>query len=134
MPLPLLGALVVLGIGGVVLLVHLLRLSRPLGFADEAAARAAYLADYPDDEVVSVLLADDGHAAVLGTRAGLGLVAALGAGRLTRRLGPGDLSGVEERRGALRLRLDDWGAPAVTLACADAARRSEMKRMLEEGR
>lgn len=134
MSLPVFAALVVAGIGGVVLLVRLLRMSRPLGFADEAAARAAFLADFPDEVVGAVLVSDDGRAAVLRAAGAVGLVAAIGAGRLTRRLGPGDLSRVEEAEGGLRARLADWGAPVVAIACADDARRAEMKRMLEESR
>lgn len=132
MPLPLLGALVALGIGGLVLLVHLLRLSRPLGFADEAAARAAYLADHPEDEIRASLMSDDGRAAVFRTGAGAGFVVALGAGRVTRRLAAGDLKAIEDLPGALRLRLADWGAPAVVIACADPERRAEIRQLLEE--
>lgn len=132
MPLHILGALVVLGIGGVVLLVHLLKMSRADGFADAAAARNAFLADFPETETGEATLTDDRRAAILTTAAGAGLVMRFGAGRLTRLIGPGDVSRIEDRPGALRLRLADFGAPVIDLAFADDGKRAEVKRILEK--
>ena len=132
MPLHILGALVFFGIGGVVLLVHLLKMSRADGFADAETARAAFLADFPEAETGEAALTDDRRAAVLATGAGAGLVMRFGAGRLTRLIGPGDVRRIEERPGALRLRLADLGAPVIDLAFADDGKRAEMKHILEE--
>ena len=132
MPLHILGALVVIGISGVVLLVHCLKMDRAEAFADAAAAEAAFLADFPAVVIGEASLCDDARAAVMTTGAGVGIVIRFGAGRLTRLLGPGDVRAVEERSGALRLRLADFGAPVIDLAFADDGKRAEMKRILEE--
>lgn len=131
MPLEILGVLVVLGIGGVVLLVHLTRLSKPALLTDEAAARAAFLADYPDARIRAAHLADDNRAALIEAEDAPGLVAVIGAGRLTRRLAPGEVSALKAHETGLRLRLADWSAPEIDFACADGARRDTLKRLIE---
>lgn len=131
MPLPVLGALVVFGIGGVVLLVHLLRMSRRTVFDDEAAVRACFDHDYPDRRISEVALADDRRAALVLTDAGPGAVTSLGDGAVTRLFSPGDVRKVEERESGLRLALADFGAPTLSFSCADGARRARVKRMLE---
>ncbi|MEL7465791.1 MAG: hypothetical protein AAFN79_17105 [Pseudomonadota bacterium] len=131
MPLQLLGALVIFGIGGVVLLVHFLRLSKRRAFADESAARAALAHDYPDAEIAAVLLADDGRGAVFSTAGGAAVTTSFGDGWFIRALGPGDVRRLRERGARLHVSLDDFGAPSISLPFADPARRAAAKAMLE---
>ena len=131
MPLEILGALVVFGISGVVLLVHLLRMSPRKVFADEADARAAFSADYPEAAVEHLAMSDDGRAAVLATNRGPAAVTVVGDGTLTRLFAGGDIRRIEERTGRLRIVLDDFGAPNLTLAFAEPERRAEAKTILE---
>ncbi|MEL6794936.1 MAG: hypothetical protein AAFU55_13095 [Pseudomonadota bacterium] len=131
MPLPILGALVVFGIGGIVLLVHLLRMSKRLSFADEAAARAVLAHDHPDAEIRDVLLTDNRSAAIFSTSAGPAVTTAFGDGWFTRAFEPGDVKEVREEQARLHVRLDDFGAPSISLALADPARRAAAKAILE---
>lgn len=132
MPLEILGALVVFGIGGVVLLIHLLRMSRPTAFGDDAEARRVFAADYPEPVIRALILAEDGRAVVLETDHGPGLLTAFGNGRFTRLFSRGDIRRVDDRGGRLRVILDDFGAPSLTIAFADPQRRAAAKAMLEK--
>lgn len=131
MPLPILGALVVFGIGGIVLLVHLLRMSKRLVLRDEADARAVFAHDYPDARIGDVLLTDDGDGALFSTSDGPAVATAFGDGWFTRALRSGDVKEVRETKARLHVRLDDFGAPSISLAIADHARRAAAKAILE---
>ena len=63
MPLELLLVLVIGGIAGIAVLLHVLGFSRSLTFEDEAAARAAWLRAFPDDTVTGVTLSESQSAA-----------------------------------------------------------------------
>lgn len=67
MPLPVLLALVVAGIGGIALLLHLTGRSRTLAMTPESAT-AEWLRQYPDDEVLEALPAHDGRAELIVAR------------------------------------------------------------------
>ncbi len=123
MPLEVLGPLVVVGIGAIVLLVHLLGWSKARAL-DEAGAVAALAADFPDAAAARVVLGDDGASALVETSAGLGLVRAVGVGTLTRVLGPGGGT-AREREDGVAIAMADFGAPEVRVRLADAARRAE---------
>lgn len=117
MPLPILLALVVGGIGGLVLLVHLLGWTKRPEFAGEHEARDGFLTDYPGADIRTVILAADKRAALLKTSGGWGYVALIGEGRLTRAWG-GECS-VERRGTSLRIRIDDFTAPALVFQAKD---------------
>ena len=124
MPLPLLGALVVLGIGGLVLLIHLLGWSKRPHYADAAEATAALLADYPNVEIRDVALADDGRAALFDLAEGVGFAAPFGEGRLTRLITDDDVKKVDEAPDGLTIWLSDYTAPRLTIALTDQAART----------
>ena len=131
MPLELLGALVVCGIGGVVLLVHLLGMSPKGRFSDENEARSALAADYPGLKVSEIALSDDGRAAVLATDRGPAAVKLMGTGIMTRLFAPGEIRRTDDRQGRLRVILNDFGAPSLTLPFTDPKRRAAAKEILE---
>lgn len=130
MPLPVLGALVVLGIGGLVLLIHLLGWSRRPQYADEAEAREALLTDYPHARIHGVDLADDRRAALFDLAEGVGFAAPFGDGRLTRVIAAEDVVGIDEAPDGLTIRLTDYTAPRLTVKLADAATRQAWAKRL----
>ena len=134
MPLPVLGALVVLGIGGLVLLIHFLGWTRRPQYADETEATEALLTDYPHASVRRVALADDRRAALFELAEGVGFAAPFGEGRLTRVIGPGDVRRVDEGPEGLIIRLTDYTAPQLTVTMTDpASRQAWAKRLMNEG-
>lgn len=119
MPLPVLLALVAGGISGIALLLHLSGRSRR-AMLTQATATAAWLREYPEDAVVEATVAADGHAALILTRAGKGLVWAMGADTTARPLRDFDLL---ETRAGMTVHFRDFSAPRVTLRLDDFERR-----------
>lgn len=120
MPLTLLLPLVVLGIAGIGVLLHLSGQSRPFVIPDAETARREWLRHWPGDTVRAVHLS--GGAALIETAQGeagqgLGLVRPFGADTVAHRL-----TGMTERGAALRLSFGDIAAPAVTLTLPPATR------------
>ncbi|MGB0507950.1 MAG: hypothetical protein ACPGGK_17320 [Pikeienuella sp.] len=126
MPLPLLLFLVVGGIGGVVLFVHLLGWSAPRQFEDEAAAIKAFAIDYPDAEITSVQLSDDHLNAIFITHAGIGLIASMGAGFMARMIGMGDIENVDNTQAGLIISLADFTAPKLVFKLQNANAREKL--------
>jgi hypothetical protein len=115
MPLTVLLLLVVLGIAGIGVLLHLGGASRRFDISDEPVARREWARHRPHDAVVAVHLA--AGAALIETEQGLGLLRPFGADTVAH--------GVAEMRavsGALRIGFADFAAPPVRLALDDAAR------------
>lgn len=112
MPLEFLGLLVVGGIAGIALLLHLLGLSTSQQFVSEKDARAAWLRHRPDDQIVSVLLTQDHSAALIETKTGKGLVWSFGADSTARDL---DLAKISETAQGLTFTLPEFTAPKVAL-------------------
>lgn len=112
MPLSLLLPMVILGIAGIALLLHLLGLSRPALLASEAAARAAWLREFPEDTPTRVVLSHDNHAALIDTAQGRGIVWPMGADTVARYL-----TGAEIIRTSTGLNIDlpDYTAPRIRL-------------------
>lgn len=112
MTLPLLLALVIGGIAAIAAILHLLGLSRPLQFADEEAARTAWLREFPDAPPARVILSHDRHAALIETAQGAGVVWPMGADSTAR-----ELTGARiDRTGdGLLIRLPDYTAPRIRL-------------------
>lgn len=119
MPLEILLFLVVGGIAGIALALHLMGMSRaePL---DEAAARAGWLRQFPDDAVEHLRLARNGRAALVRTAAGRGVVWRFGADTVAYRLDDVRLS---EVAAGLHLRFADFGTPKLILQLAPDERR-----------
>ena len=126
MSLGLLAVMVVFGVSGVVLLVHLTGGSRRARLEDEAVAQARFAIDYPDLAIVAAYLTQDGDAAFLALKDGrAGIVAAVGDRFLTRVAGAHDLVGAPRITGpvlTLRLRDFTWPGGAFTFAGEDEAR------------
>ena len=112
MSLGVLIALVVGGIAGIAILTHLFGLSARGRFEGEDDARAAWVREFPRIPARSVTLARDGHAALVATDQGPGLVWSFGADTTARLL-----YGARVTRTAtgLDIRLPDITAPRITL-------------------
>ncbi len=128
MPLEILLALVILGIAGIALLLHLTgrsartRLSAP-------SARAHWLRHFPDDTVLDVTVADSGDAALVRTPAGPGLLWAFGADTVARPLQGFDLL---DTRDGVRVIFHDFAAPSVRLTLTPDERASWRQDMTQE--
>lgn len=111
MPLPVLIAIVAVGIVVVVLVVHLTGGSHTAEFDSEEAALERFMIDYPEAQVRKCILSKDRHDAVLELDDGqVGLVHAFGAHFLTRLV----------RRGEMTARAGATEESAVDLATGDA--------------
>ena len=112
MPLHILGPMVVIGVIGVAILLHLMGLSKRLRF-DESTARAAWLRHFPDASVRTVHVAPDGHAALIHSTDGPGIVWAMGADSAARFVHG---ARPEQRPDQLVLHFRDIGTPTIRLA------------------
>lgn len=130
MPLPLLLALVVGGIGAIALILHVLGHSRPLRLAHAGEVRARWLREFPDDQVTQVVLCGDGRAALVMTRRGPGLVYAMGADSAVHGLNG---ARIRETARGLRIDLNDFAAPGVTLTLGPQAK-ARWRDLLEAAR
>ena len=112
MPLEVLLPMVVVGIAGITLILHVLGLSRPARLADEAEARAAWLDEFAEDKPMTVTLSRDGRAALVKTSRGRGVVWPMGADTTARYL---DGARVLHTQRGLRIDLPDYTAPRIHL-------------------
>ena len=119
MPLEILLTLVIGGIAGIALLLHLAGRSRRCVLSREGA-EAAWRRHFPGDRIAEVTVAHDGHAALVLTDRGPGLLWAFGADTVARRLRDYDLI---DRGDRLRVVFHDFTAPAVSLALDASERR-----------
>lgn len=113
MPLTILLPMVIIGIAGITLLLHLLGLSRRATMRDEQAARAAWLMEFPEDTPLRVVLSHDHHAALVDTNKGHGIVWPMGADTTARYL---DGAQITRTAKGLRIDLPDYTAPHIHLA------------------
>lgn len=118
MPLNVLLILVVGGIALTALLLHLLGKSR-LTVLSAEDARTAWHRHFPDDEILELTVAQDGHAALVQTGQGPGLLWSFGADTVARHLRDFD---VLEKPDHLCVIFHDFTAPRVTLHLSDAER------------
>ncbi|MHA6263380.1 hypothetical protein ACXYMO_09270 [Arenibacterium sp. CAU 1754] len=125
MPLNVLLLLVIGGIGAIVVLLHLLGKSGKLVMAPEDA-RAEWHGHFPDDMITDVLLAADGHSALIETEQGSGLLWAFGADTTGRRLRDFDIM---DHKTGLRVLFHDYTAPTVTLHLTEIEKRVWRERM-----
>jgi len=112
MPLSILLPMVVMGIAAIAVLLHLLGLSRRATLPNVAAARAAWLREFPTDAPIHVTLCANRSAALIASENGRGVVWPMGADTTARYL-----TGVRARRTKTGLRLDlpDYTAPRIHL-------------------
>lgn len=124
MPLEILLALVICGISAIAALLHLTgRSRRRVMDADEA--RHQWLRHFPQDRIAELTLSEDGHAALVRSDAGPGLLWALGDDTVGRRL-----NGCTFRaaRGGMTVITGDFAAPRIrlTLGPEESRRWQEM--------
>ena len=118
MSLTLLVIMVVVGIGAIVIAVHLTGGTRTATLDDAEAAKNRFAADFADTAVRDVWLTADRHAAVLALEDGrAGVVSALGDRFLTRIVGKGDAKAVADGP-TVSLGIDDftWRGGPFTFA------------------
>lgn len=129
MNLAMLAAMVVAGVGAVVLAVHLSGGSVAARLADPAAARARFAIDFPDLAIGAVHLTLDGGGAFLALGDGrVGIVKAVGDRFLTRVVSGPDLADAPRLRDStlvLGLRDFTWPGGTFTFAGPDEARAVE---------
>lgn len=125
MGLVLLAVMVVAGVTGVVLAVHLSGGSAPARLDGAEAARRRFAVDFPDLEPGRIHVTATGDAALLALGDGrAGIVRAVGGKFLTRVVAGPDLAGEPQAEGAtVRLRLRDvtWPGGDFTFDGADEA-------------
>lgn len=121
MPLSILLPMVVLGIAGIAVLLHVLGLSRPALLADAGVARAAWLDEFPTDAPTRITLSHDNRAALVETAKGAGIVWPMGADTTARYLTDAQITRTAT---GLRINLPDYTAPRidVTLDTSEANR------------
>lgn len=112
MPLGILVPLVIAGIAGIAVLLHILGLSRPATLASEGAARTAWLDEFPDDPALRIVLSHDYTAALIETGDGHGIVWPMGADTTARYLTG---ARIERTAKGLRIDLPDYTAPRIRL-------------------
>ncbi|QPH52361.1 hypothetical protein [Pontivivens ytuae] len=121
MPLDILIALVVLGIAGIVALVHFTGGSARRSFADGGEVHDAWLEDWPQDPPRGVDLSSDGRAAIVELAKGeTGLIWVFGADTVSIRLAAGDIHDIRLHPGGLSIRLNRFETPSLTVTL-DAA-------------
>ena len=126
MPLNILLILVVGGIAAIAVLLHILGKSRLIVLTSEDA-RSAWHRHFPDDEILGLTVAQDGHAALVQTGQGPGLLWSFGADTVARHLRDFDLL---DKPGHLAVIFHDFTAPRVTLHLTDAERPLWQKMMI----
>lgn len=127
MPLPVLIAVVVVGIALVVLVVHLTGGSRVAEITSEGAALERFLIDYPEAVATRCIISGDRRDAVLELADGhVGLVHAIGSNYLTRFVNRGEMAAVPSaaEEGVVDLITGDitWPRAHMHFADADTAR------------
>jgi hypothetical protein len=119
--------LVVLGILGITLLLHLMGWSKAATLADKAAAKSAWLEEFPDDPPTRVVLSHDHHAALIETRNDHGVVWPMGADTTARYLTDAKISTTAK---GLRIALPDYTAPRIHLTL-DAEEANQWPTLME---
>lgn len=126
MPLEILLVLVVGGIAGIALLLHVTGKSR-LRLLTPESARAEWLRHAPGDEVIDVTVAHDGHAALIRATSGKGLLWSFGADTVARQLL--DFDWMDHPKG-IEVQFHDFSTPKVIL-CLDDTERQHWRLMID---
>jgi hypothetical protein len=118
MPLGVLLVLVIGGIAGIAVLLHFSGRSSLMIISAEDA-RAAWHRHIPDDEIHDVVVSHTGHAALIMTGQGPGLIWAFGADTTARHLRDFDLIDLTN---GLRVIFHDFTAPRVDVVLTEPER------------
>lgn len=113
MPLSILLPMVVLGILGVALILHLKGFTESLQFADETEVRQHFHRLLPFTEVGAVLLSQDGHAAIVETPDMRYLIWSFGSDCTVHWLAGAD---IEDIPAGVHIHLHDFAAPGPKIA------------------
>lgn len=113
MPLSILLPMVVLGIAGIAVLLHVLGLSHRAILADESAASRAWLREFPGHRPTRVILCQNRLAALVKTEQGYGVVWPMGADTTARYLTQAHITA--DAKG-LRINLPDFTASRIGLS------------------
>ncbi len=117
MPLSILLPLVVFGIAGIAVLLHLMGKSRRLAFETVADVERHWHNQYPKFWVERVVMSKGGHHALVDSNVGVGLVWSMGADAACRLL-ENDATVRETERG-LTIATGDYTAPTIFVALPD---------------
>lgn len=129
MSLGLFAAIVVIGITGVIALIHFLGFSRKFQIDSDETAQTQWLRQWPDDTVKGLFRAQEGHAALIESQNGPGLLWSFGADTTARHIKTADMTQCET---GLVFNLHDFTAPHVTITLGpDEAKlwQNEIERM-----
>ncbi|WP_171238497.1 hypothetical protein [Ruegeria sp. HKCCA5763] len=126
MPSEILLVLVVGGIAGITLLLHLTGHSEPFVLTPETA-RAQWLRHAPDDTIIDVTISNDRHAALVRTETGAGLLWSFGADTVARHLL--DFDWIERPEG-FEIQFHDFDTPG-TLIHLDEIERAHWRHLME---
>ncbi|SDX14598.1 hypothetical protein SAMN05444358_103156 [Ruegeria halocynthiae] len=119
MPLEILLVLVVGGIAGVTLLLHLTGRSR-LHELTPKTAQDQWLRHFPNDSIIDVTVATDGHAALVRIETGAGLLWSFGADTVARHLL--DFDRIDHPQG-FEVQFHDFSTPRVVIHLDETERR-----------
>lgn len=126
MPLPLLLLLVGGGIGSIALLLHFLGKSAPVVLTNDTT-RIAWLRLFPDDTITDITISGDGHAALVSTNNGTGLVWSFGIDTVARYLSDARIS---ETKKHLKIQFRDFTAPKASIALTETERANWRQKMV----
>lgn len=118
MPLEILLVLVVGGIAGITLLLHLTGRSQRCVLSPETA-RDHWVRHFPDDTILDVTVAHDRHAALVRTEKGPGLLWSFGADTVAQHLLDYDLL---DRTDGFEILFHDFGTPKAIIHLDDLER------------
>ena len=119
MPLEILLVLVVGGIAGITLLLHITGKSR-LFLLTSKTAQEHWVRHFPDDTVIDVTVAHDGHAALVRTETGAGLLWSFGADTVGRHLL--DFDRIDHPEG-MEVQFHDFSTPRAIIRLDESERR-----------
>jgi len=126
MPLEILLVLVVVGVSAIALMLHLSGKSAKLMLTPDTA-RAAWMRHFPGEHIVDVILSHDGHAALIRTDTGSGLLWSFGADTVGRHLL--DFDWIDHPT-ALEVQFHDFGTPRALIQL-DETERQHWRLMME---
>ncbi|MCP5072015.1 MAG: hypothetical protein GY947_01810 [Rhodobacteraceae bacterium] len=117
MPLSILLSLVIFGIAGIAVLLHLMGKSRQLVFESAPEVEHHWHRQHPDCRIERVAISKDGHTALVDSSCGVGLVWSMGADAACRLLEEG--TEVADTGTGLMVTTSDYTAPSVKVALED---------------
>lgn len=118
MPLMVLVPLVVLGIGGIVLILHLLGWSRRFELASDAVVTREWLRHYPEDRIDTILCRAEAGVALVRTKAGAGVLRAFGADTVAHRV-----AAMQSVPDGIAIDFGEFAAPRLVVKLPEAEKR-----------